>query len=52
MQSEDLILFREARDEVVQVVNRKKDVELHNSQTELTTCLLVHRSSLICSKEK
>lgn len=30
MQSEDLILFREARDEVVQVVNRKKDAELHN----------------------
>jgi len=52
MQSEDLILFREDGDEVVQVVNRKKYVELHNSQTELTTFLLVHHSLLICSKGK
>ena len=36
MQSEDLILFGEDRDEVAQIINRKKYVELHNSQTELT----------------
>lgn len=36
MQFEDLILFGKDRDEVdeVQIVNRKKYVELHNSQTE------------------
>lgn len=41
MQFEDLILFGKDRDEVVQIVNRKKYVELRNSQTELTTSLLI-----------
>lgn len=52
MHSEDLILFREDRDEAIQILIRKKYVELHNSQTDLTTCLFVHFLLHICSKKK
>lgn len=52
MQSEDLILFGEDRDEVAEIINRKKYVELRNSQTELTTSLFIIPYVLVPKKNK
>lgn len=52
MHSEDLILFKGDTDEAIQILIRKKYVELYSSQTELTAALFVRFLLRICSKEK
>lgn len=50
MYSEGLILFRDDRDEAVQILSRKEYVKLHNIQTELTACLFARFSLSVPKK--